>query len=379
MDVSRRSFALLGATALGAGAFAQPAWALAPAGLKAVRLERHGEAVRLTLALDRPAVPNAFFLTGPDRFVVDVANAQWALPQGGRAGEGPGAGVVRRYRYAGRGNGVCRLVLDLDAPASLVRQEFAAQALRFDLAASAAPAPALAPASPLRLEGAALRRKTIVIDPGHGGHDPGATGITGVHEKDVVLDAGLRLREALEQSGQYNVAMTREGDAFIPLPDRVAFARAQNADLFISIHADSSPNHEATGATVYTLSDHGAARAQNLASAQNWDIDLANTPRRSLISDILLDLTQRETTNRSTRFADTVIPCLSQVAPMLSSQPRNAGFFVLLAPDVPAVLIETGFLSNIADERRLSDPRARQAIASAMAEAVDNYFTLPRA
>jgi N-acetylmuramoyl-L-alanine amidase len=381
MNVSRRSFALFGAAAFGGALASGQAWASAPAGVRRLSLESAGSAVRLTLGLDRPAAPRAFFLNSPDRFVVDVANATWMLPQRGMAGEGPGAGLVRRYRYAPRPDGSCRLVLDLDAPLRLVRQEIAQTgAVSFELASTlqAASGANLAPA-PLRLEGSAWATKTIVLDPGHGGHDPGAIGLTGVREKDVVLDAALQLRQALEQAGRYRVAMTRDGDTFIPLEDRVRFARQQNADLFISIHADSSPNHAAAGATVYTLSDHGATRAQNIAAAQNWDLDLGDTPRRSVISDILLDLTQRETTNRSTQFADKVIPNLAQVSPLLSQSPRNAGFFVLLAPDVPAVLVETGFLSNVADEHRLCDPRQRQAIAGAMAQAVDDYFVMPRA
>lgn len=368
---------MFGVTALGGLAMGGNAWASAPASVRRVSLESAGSAVRLTMSLDRPAVPNAFFLAAPDRFVVDLANATWNLPRGGVSGEGPGAGVVRKFRYAPRPDGACRLVLDLDAPARLVRQEFGTE-ISFDLASSLQMASASSVA-PLRVQGSAWRRKTIVLDPGHGGHDPGAIGVSGVREKDVVLDAGLQLRDALEQSGEYRVALTRDADTFIPLEDRVRFARQQNADLFISIHADSSPNHAATGATVYTLSDHGATRAQNIASAQNRDLDLGNAPRRSVISDILLDLTQRETTNRSTQFAEKVIPNLAQVSPLLSQSPRNAGFFVLLAPDVPAVLVETGFLSNGADERRLSDPRQRQAIATAMAKAVDDYFVMPRA
>lgn len=378
MDVTRRSFALFGATALGGLAMTGNAWASAPAAVRRVTLDNAGSAVRLTVALDRPATPNAFFLNGPDRFVVDVANATWMLPQGGMAGEGPGAGVVQRYRYAPRPDGSCRLVLDLAAPARVVRQEIGRE-ISFDLASSVQLASAAVAPAPLRMQGSAWRRKTIVLDPGHGGHDPGAIGVTGVREKDVVLDAALQLRDALEQNGQYRVAMTRDADTFIPLEDRVRFARTQNADLFISMHADSSPNHSATGATVYTLSDHGAARAQNIAAAQNWDLDLGDAPRRSIINDILLDLTQRETTNRSTQFAEKVIPNLAQVSPLLSQSPRNAGFFVLLAPDVPAVLLETGFLSNAADEHRLSDPRQRQAIAGAMSKAIDDYFVMPRA
>jgi N-acetylmuramoyl-L-alanine amidase len=183
------------------------------------------------------------------------------------------------------------------------------------------------------------------------------------------------LRDALEHRG-YRVAMTRDADAFVELENRVRFARAQHADLFISIHADASPNHDTTGASVYTLSDSGANRAQNMMASQNWNLDLGDT-RDATARDILVDLAQRDTTNRSAQFAQMVIPKLGQVAPLLRNTHRNAGFFVLLAPDVPAVLIETGFLSNVTDERRLSDPRARERMAEAMAQAVDVYFAAP--
>jgi N-acetylmuramoyl-L-alanine amidase len=270
-------------------------------------------------------------------------------------------------------------VLDLEAPLNLVRQELGARRsprLSFGLMA-ATPISAVAPA-PLEIAPSTTprrinRRPVVVIDPGHGGHDPGAIGVTGVHEKDVVLDAGLQLRAALLQRG-YRVAMTRSDDTFVPLGDRVSFARAQNADLFISLHADSSPNREASGATVYTLSEHGANRAQNLMAAQNWDLDLGDAPRNGVVGDILIDLAQRETTNRSAQFAEMVIPRLRPVSPLLVSSHRNAGFFVLLAPDVPAVLIETGFLSNPSDERRLDNPRECQAVAGAIADAIEDYF-----
>src|SRR6185295_16902560 len=208
-------------------------------------------------------------------------------------------------RYAPRPDGACRLVLDLAAPLTLLRRELGtprAPQLAFGLGSLTAVA--FRPAEPLKIEGpgqpprrSALRR-TVVVDPGHGGRDPGTIGISGVQEKDVVLDTGVRLRAALEARG-YRVAMTREDDTFIPLEGRVAFARAQNADLFISLHADSSPNHEASGATVYTLSEHGANRAQNLMNAQNWDVDLGDAPRGGIVGDILVALAQRETTNRS--------------------------------------------------------------------------------
>jgi N-acetylmuramoyl-L-alanine amidase len=304
--------------------------------------------------------------------VIDIANAQLALP-GGPSGEGPGVGVVRRYRYAQQANGVSRVVLDLNTSASLVRQEVGGRrnaALSFDIAATgpfeAAPAPA-----PLQRQGR-QGRKTIVIDAGHGGRDPGAFGVNGTREKDVVLHCALMARDALEQRG-YRVALTRDADNFVELEDRVHFARNQHADLFISIHADSSPNAATTGASVYTLSDRGQARAQGMIASQNWNLDLGGT-RETATRDILVDLTQRETTNRSAEFAQVVIPRLGEVAPLVRNTHRNAGLFVLLAPDVPAVLIETGFLSNATDERRLGDPRARERMAGAMAAAVDAYF-----
>lgn len=380
MDLSRRSFALAGASLFGAALSSGRAWADAPALIHAVALEDAGQSVRVSLALSQAAQAHTFFLSGPDRFVIDLSGARWALP--GRAnGEGPGAGVVRRYRYADRPEGVARLVLDLAQPARLVREERGGRRtpdLRFDLAAQGAALPTAPSVQPYEIAGRNAGRRTIVIDPGHGGHDPGAVGVTGVREKDVVLDAALKLREALEASGQYRVALTRDADTFVPLEDRVRFARAQNAALFISLHADSHTNAASSGASVYTLSERGANRAQTLMPAQNWDIDLGAAPRQGVVGDILVDLAQRETTNRSAQFAEALIPRLGRVSPLLSNTHRNAGFFVLLAPDVPAVLIETGFLSNAADERRLASPRAREDMAAAMAASVDAYFSAPR-
>jgi N-acetylmuramoyl-L-alanine amidase len=339
-------------------------------------VQTSGQASRVTLALDRPAAARTFFLSDPHRFVIDLANTQLALP--GASGEGPGGGVVRRYRYAPRPDGVSRLVLDLEAPASVVRQELGGRRspeISFDLAPTA---PFVAAPAPLQRTGRSAPRRTIVVDAGHGGRDPGAIGVSGVREKDVVLDAALKLRQALESRGNYRVALTRDTDTFVELENRVHFARDQHADLFISIHADSSPNREAAGASVYTLSERGAARAQNMMGAQNWDLDIGDAPRQGVTHDILVDLTQRETTNRSAQFAQSVIPRLGEVAPLLRNTHRNAGLFVLLAPDVPAVLIETGFLSNAIDERRLAEARTRERMADAMAEAVDGYFASPQ-
>jgi N-acetylmuramoyl-L-alanine amidase len=379
MHLTRRLFArhLTGAMALGAAAYGgRNAWADAPSALRGVALSASGGQVRVLLSLDQPVTPRAFFLQSPDRFVIDLPQTRLAMPISGQ--EALGSGLVTRYRWGVRPEGSARLVLDLAAPAALSRQSMAGRGqnpeLSFDLAAIG---PIAAQVRPQETAGRNGPRRVVVIDAGHGGQDPGAIGTTGVREKDVVLDAALLLRQALEARGNYRVALTRDADRFVPLPDRVRFARAQNADLFISLHADSHANPASCGASVYTLSERGADRAQTVMASQNWDLDLGDAPRRGVVGDILVDLAQRETTNRSGQFAETVIGRLGQVSPLLRNTHRNAGFFVLLAPDVPAVLIETGFLSNAADERRLASSRERASIAEAIAGAVDAHFAAP--
>ena len=169
---------------------------------------------------------------------------------------------MRRYRYAPQADGVSRVVLDLEAPASLVRQERGgrrAPELSFDLAPTA---PFVAAPAPLERPGRNAPRRTIVIDAGHGGRDPGAVGVTGVREKDVVLDAALKLRQALEQRGNYRVALTRDADRFVELEDRVRFARDQHADLFISVHADSQRQPRSARALPSTRCRRTARRAR---------------------------------------------------------------------------------------------------------------------
>jgi N-acetylmuramoyl-L-alanine amidase len=369
MDVNRRSFALFGASMLGATALSGRAWASAPALVRGVLVQESGASVRVTMALDKAASARTMFLQAPDRFVIDVQDAMWAMAQGA-SGEGPGAGVVRRFRYA-QHNTISRLVLDLEAPARLMGHDLGgrrAPDMRFDIAPTA-------PFVPSPAATRARQRRTVVIDAGHGGRDPGAVGRTlGVYEKHVVLDAALKLRDALNQRGNYNVVLTRDADAYVEHAERVRISRDANAELFISIHADANANTEASGASVYTLDERGARRAQNMLGDS---VDLG-TPVRGDTRNVLVDLFQRETTNRSAQFAELVIPRLGEVSPLLRNTHRSANLFVLLAPDVPAVLIETGFLTNPADERRLNQPREREQMAEAMARAVDAYFAAPQ-
>jgi len=226
-------------------------------------------------------------------------------------------------------------------------------------------------------------RKIIVIDAGHGGVDPGALGGRGTREKNVTLAFAKALGEALRASGRYEVHLTRETDIFIELRERVAIARRKNADLFISVHADSIERRDVRGASVYTLSEKASdAEAARLARKEN-DADIiagVNLGGDSDdVRDILIDLAQRETKNLSVRFAQTVIPKMAEVTKVLRNTHRFAGFRVLKAPDVPSVLIELGFLTNSDDELSLTSSSWRRKTAVSIARGVDAYFAERRA
>ncbi|MGZ6019507.1 MAG: N-acetylmuramoyl-L-alanine amidase family protein [Phenylobacterium sp.] len=214
--------------------------------------------------------------------------------------------------------------------------------------------------------------KVIVIDPGHGGHDPGALGTQGF-EKDVNLAAALALKERLERSPRYRVVLTREDDTYVPLEDRVRIAQRAGADLFISLHSDSGGDATVRGASVYTLSDKASNRATRFVKRDDWFMKASLTGDRG-VSDILFDLTQRATKNRSAAFANTLVSHIDGKAPLLRRSQRDAGFMVLLAPDVPAVLLEMGFVTNADDEQFLRDPGQRKRMMSAVGDSIDDYF-----
>jgi N-acetylmuramoyl-L-alanine amidase len=218
----------------------------------------------------------------------------------------------------------------------------------------------------------------VVIDPGHGGVDPGAIGAGGTQEKEIVLRVGLALREALRARGGYRVIMTRDGDRFVRLSDRVRIARRANADLFISLHADAAAGRTARGAGVYTLSEKSSDReAAALARRENRSdiiagVDLSD--EADDVTSILIDLAQRETMNQSATLAQIVIVELGERVTMRTNPHRFAGFRVLKAPDVPSVLVEIGFLTNRQEEAQLNSARTRRQIAEGLAAAIDAYF-----
>lgn len=231
-----------------------------------------------------------------------------------------------------------------------------------------------------RVAGARGRgRPLVVIDPGHGGHDPGSLSSDGRYrEKDAALAIAGAIRDELVRSGRVRVAMTRDDDRFLVLGDRREIARRLKADLFISVHADSAPNGSARGATVYTLSEVASDRvAAQLAAKENKadvlnGVDLGG--ENSAVSSILIDLAQRETMNVSSSFASVLQREMSPLVPFKTDFHRFAGLIVLKAPDVPSVLLETGYISNDGDLVKLFSRDYQQNIAIGVRRAVETHF-----
>jgi len=270
----------------------------------------------------------------------------------------PPADGVGNYRYV------------LDLAAAKVAPSASATSNR--LGASLPEGLRLASLPVARRKSTTLFRKTVVIDAGHGGRDPGAHGTDGI-EKDVTLASAKALKAKLEKSGRYTVVMTRDTDIFVPLETRVQIARRADADLFISLHADSGPDTSTRGASVYTLADRAASRSAKLVSKDDWFMKASLQGDRG-VSGILYDLTQRATKNRSATFAELLLDRLSENQTLLRRSHREAGLAVLLAPDVPAVLLEMGFITSPEDEAVLTDARGRDGLMGAVADSIESYF-----
>jgi len=220
----------------------------------------------------------------------------------------------------------------------------------------------------------------VYIDPGHGGPDPGTIGHDGAFEKNITLAVAQELQRQLVASGRYRVMLTRIDDRFVALRERFELARLDHADLFISLHADSSFVGDPRGASIYTLSETSSdAEAAALAAKENKadliaGVDLSK--QNVVVTSILIDLAQRETKNLSARFAERLVEELRRVTLLLPNSHRYAGFAVLKAPDIPSVLIELGYLSNARDEALLLSAVHRAKLAAAMLRAIDGYFTV---
>jgi N-acetylmuramoyl-L-alanine amidase len=222
------------------------------------------------------------------------------------------------------------------------------------------------------------KRQIIVVDAGHGGVDPGCIGRTGTYEKDVVLATALDLARQLEASRRFKVYMSRSDDTFVTLEDRVARARAHNADLFLSIHADALPIAAARGASVFTLSEKASDReAAALAERENRSDQVAGInfgTHDPEVNEILFDLTRRQTNNLSIRLAQRLVVELGHRVKLLKNTHRSAAFAVLKAPDIPSALVEIGCLSNREEERALAGRAYQHVVATALLRSVNDYF-----
>lgn len=236
-------------------------------------------------------------------------------------------------------------------------------------AAAAERKPASKPAAP-----GTARPRLVMLDPGHGGADPGAIGTRGTQEKDVTLDIAREVARALADRHRVSARLTRPDDRFLALEDRVALTRKADADLFVSIHADSAPNADARGLSAYTLSEKASdAFASRLAQRENQADRFAGPDwagASKMVKDILLDLTARHTRNASLTARQALVRGAGKDLRLLDNPMRSANFAVLKAPDVPSVLVETGFLSNPRDEEILRDPNARRVVARVLAREI---------
>lgn len=225
---------------------------------------------------------------------------------------------------------------------------------------------------PSRKPGAPALRPLIVLDAGHGGQDPGAIGPSGTFEKTIALDLTLKIAQALQRAG-LRVKLTRRSDVFLPLATRAAIAHQAKADLFVSIHADSAPNAEARGLSCYTLSETASDKLAGALATRENAVDLLPGVPRGVdpeVAAILFDLTRRHSLNASLAHKASIVEAVSKDLRLLDNPKRSANFAVLRVPDVPSVLIETGFLSNRSDERLLADPVARAKIADVLGVAL---------
>lgn len=390
-----------------------------------MRSEPYAGGERLTFRLTEWCAHEAFALENPPRFVIDLPAMNWDMHHQ-EAVLFPGS-IVQHVRYGQHDADTTRIVLDLERPA-YIKGSFVAPVeegggyrLVVDYAAGegkdqthetilslSPPEGRIEPEAPEEIPEPLMDRPTlplasesdvpvplpkpvrpganlpkdyrplVILDAGHGGADPGAIGIGGAYEKYVTLAYSRHVKAALEKTGRYRVRLTRDGDRFIPLRRRVGFARESKGDVFLSLHADSAPRAGVRGLSVYSLSEQASdAEAAALASRENKadiiaGIDLSGASLD--VADILIDLAQRETNNKSVQLADLLVSAMPERVRLLENPHRFAGFVVLKAPDIPSVLVEVGFLSNAHDEKLLDTREHRDLVAKGIITALDAFF-----
>jgi N-acetylmuramoyl-L-alanine amidase len=341
-----------------------------------IRLWAGPDATRVVLDLSNPAAHQLFTLENPRRVVVDLKPARIDLA---RVQLPSGQGLVRSVRAANRPGGEARVVLDLAgaaAPRSFLVRPEGRYGHRLIIELDAQRARAQVPV--IRAEDGE-RELVIAIDPGHGGEDPGAIGRRGTREKDVVLAVARRLADHVNREPGMRAVLIRDGDYFLSLRQRIDRARMQRADLFISVHADAFKNPNARGSSVYVLSSKGATdeAARWLAARENA-ADLVGgvslDDKDDMLASVLLDLSQNASIGASLEVGESVLNRLGAVNRLHKSSVQQAGFVVLKAPDIPSILVETAFISNLEEEQRLREARYQEQLAAAVMSGIREYF-----
>jgi N-acetylmuramoyl-L-alanine amidase len=369
---------------LASAAFALPFGATA-AQIRNARLWRSDGKLRLVFDLSGPVQYKTFSLSAPQRLIIDLSGASLS---GDFSQLALGDSVIRSIRSGHFGKGDTRIVLDLSEPVQLNSfllrpQDGQGHRLVLDLKTTAA-LPSATPAAPVvaTAKPHPMRDIIVVVDPGHGGKDPGAIGAKGEREKDVVLSIAQLLAKRLKREKGFDVKLVRNDDFFVPLRKRVDIARKHNADMFISVHADAAPRLTASGASVYCLSEGGAtsATARFMAQRENGADLLGATSLLNLkdkdpmLAGVILDMSMNATIAASLELGSTVLGSLAGITTLHQKRVEQAGFAVLKSPDVPSILVETGFISNARDSQRLVTARHQQAVADGMFEGLQRYF-----
>ncbi len=367
---------------LASAAFALP-FSVGATQIRNARLWRSDDKLRLVFDLSGPVRYKTFSLSAPERLIIDLSGANLS---GDFSQLALGNTVIRSIRSGHFGQGDTRIVLDLNGPVQLNSfllppQDGQGHRLVLDLK-SAAPLH-IAAATEVAVDKAHPKRDIIVVvDPGHGGKDPGAVGAKGEREKDVVLAIAQLLAKRLKREKGFDVKLVRNDDVFVPLRKRVEIARKHNADMFISVHADAAPRLTASGASVYCLSEGGAtsATARFMAQRENG-ADLLGATRLLNLKDkdpmlagVILDMSMNATLAASLQLGNTVLGSLAGITTLHQKRVEQAGFAVLKSPDVPSILVETGFISNARDSQRLVTARHQQAVADGLFEGLQRYF-----
>ena len=354
-----------------------PVVAAVAADVEGLRIAERGSATRLVIELDAPAEHRIFTLSRPDRVVIDIPGSRLRtarLPEG--------QGLIRGIRHGVRHRRDLRIVLDLKSPAKPrsfllpEKESGGGQRLVVDLVPAGA---TRRPVKSVEAIDARPRDLIVAVDAGHGGKDPGARGRRGTREKDVVLAIARELARLIDAEPGMRAVMTRRDDRFLRLRDRIRLAHRHRADLFVSIHADAFRDRRVRGSSVFVLSRRGASSemARLLARHENaadlvGGVSLAD--KDDVLRSVLLDLSQAASIEASTEVASSVLRELSRVGKVHKRSVQRAGFVVLKSPDIPSILVETAFISNPDEERKLRDPRHQKRLARAILRGIRRYF-----